>query len=121
MSRALSGARLPARAAPQVPQRDGGGVGAEAGLGRVELHPAEAARVADAEVATVGEHEPEAVVTGQGRVGRVPQLGHAGGPVDHQPAAHPEAQAEDRPGRARQGCTSPRGGACLCRRAALSW
>src|SRR2546426_884070 len=76
---------------------EGAGVGPEL-VGRgVELGAAEAAGVADPEVAAVGEADDEPVPGLDVPVGGVLQLLDAGRAVDQQPAGHPEPQAEDGP------------------------
>ena len=93
-SRALSGAVLRPSTA-----RSPAGVIVEAStprrvLVRVELDPAEPARVLHAQVAAVVEPQREAVPPRLGAVGRVLEPLDRSGPVDQQPPAHPEVEAE---------------------------
>src|SRR5207248_1742775 len=82
---------------PQTGRREPDGVGPELVRLGVELGTAEAAGIAQPQVAAVGEADDEPVPRLDLPVGGVLEVVDAGGAVDEEPAGHAEPQSEDGP------------------------
>ena len=82
---------------PQLAQGEGQGVGTEQLLIGVQDDPTQSPGIPHAEMAAADELEGEPVPRRLVPVAAVDQVVQGGCVVDHEPARHPEAQAQDRP------------------------